>query len=92
MNALAVENLSDVVEEVSSFNVQVCSYDGRLLDEYTLDHQADNVETLAAAENHIRDGLSDYKGDPLLIFVSQNSSTDFHQLQIKVTNAQPDVA
>ncbi len=72
------------VEDHTSFTIQVCSSDGRLLDEYTLSRLGDNVATLDAAEGYVRDGFSDYQGDALVVFVSQETLTKFRQLQIKV--------
>ena len=42
-----------------SFDIQVCSNNGRKLSEYTLTRKDDNVTTLNAAKHHIRVGLSD---------------------------------
>ena len=55
------------LEDVNTFNVQVCSRDGRLLSEYSLNHQDDRVKTLSAAENCACENLSDYKGEPLVV-------------------------
>ena len=90
MNANTKSKVDDRVEGHTLFNIQVCSGDGRLLDEYSLTSQGDNVATLDAAETHIRDGLSDYKGEPLVIFVSHETLTKFRQLQIKVDAKRPD--
>ena len=76
--------INESPEDHTSFTIQVCSSDGRLLDEYTLSRLGDNIATLDAAEGHVRDDFSDYKGDPLVVFVSQETLTKFRQLQIKV--------
>jgi len=53
-------------EELSiSFDIQVCSNDGRILREYTLTRKDDQVTTLKSAEHHVRVGLSGYKGELL---------------------------
>ena len=80
------------VEDHMSFTIQVCSSDGRLLDEYTLSRPGDNVTTLDAAEGYVRDDFSDYKGDPLVVFVSQETLTKFRQLQIRVGAKKQDAA
>ena len=91
-DATVKNDVDDGMEELTTFTIHVCSNDGRLLNEYTLSRQGDNVATLDAAESHVRDGLSDYKGEPLVIFVSQETLTKFRQLQIKVVARRPDAA
>lgn len=86
-----IDNFDDV-EESASFDILVCSNDGRFLNEYRLTRTGDNVATLAAAEEHVRGDFSDYKGEPLLVFVSQETLTKFRQLQIKVVASVTDVA
>ena len=77
-------------EELSiSFDIQVCSNDGRILREYTLTRKDDQVTTLKSAEHHVRVGLSDYKGEPLVVFISQVTLTKFRQVQIKVVAKKP---
>ena len=92
MDAIVKNDVDDGMEELTKLTIHVCSNDGRLLDEYTLSRQGDNVATLDAAESHVRDGLSDYIGEPLVIFVSQETLTKFRQLQIKVVARRPDAA
>ncbi len=92
MDATVKNDINDGMEKLTSFKIQVCSNDGRLLDEYTLSRSGDNVATLDAAENHVRDGLSDYQGESLVIFVSQETLTKFRQLQITVDARRPDAA
>ena len=84
MVAAMRKEIHESVDDVPSFDIQVCSNDGRLLNEYTLTRKVDNVATLIAAEDHVRDGFSDYQGEPLVIIVSQETLTRFRQLQIKV--------
>lgn len=74
----------DISDDAMSFTVQVCSDEGRLLNEYRLSRTGDNVATLDAAEDRVRNDFSDYKGEPLVIFVSQETLTKFRQLQLKV--------
>jgi hypothetical protein len=92
MGATPKLKVDDRVEEHELFNIHVCSDDGRLLDEYSLTRKGDNVVTLDAAETHIRDGLSDYQGEPLVIFVNQETLTKFRQLQIKIDTTRYDAA
>ena len=68
----------------TSFNTQVCTNDGRLLREFTLTGNDDRVTSLKAAEHHVRLGLANYKGEPLVVFLSEETLTEFHQVQIKV--------
>lgn len=92
MHAKMKTDVDESLEDHTSFTIQVCSSDGRLLDEYTLSRLGDNIGTLDAAEGHVRDGFSDYKGEPLVVFVSQETLTKFRQLQIKVDAAKQDAA
>ncbi len=73
-----------------SFDIQVCSNDGRIRSEYTLTRKDDQVTTLKSAEHHVRVGLSGYKGEePLVVFISQETLTKFRQVQIKVVAKEP---
>lgn len=92
MDSATKKENDDGVDEATSFDIQCCSDDGRLLTEYRLTRIRDNVATLDAAEDHIRSDLSDYKGEPLVIIVSQESLTKFHQLQVQVVASTPDAA
>ncbi len=82
----------NAVDEAASFHVQVCSGDGRLLSEYQLTRTDNSIATLEAAEDHIHKDFSDYKGEPLIVFVSQETLTKFRQLQMKVVAAESDAA
>ena len=73
----------------TSFDIQVCTDDGRLLNEFTLTGNDDKVTTLKSAERHVRRGLSNYKGDPLVIFLSEQTPTKFRQVQIQVAAKEP---
>lgn len=86
-----IEN-HEAADEVMSFHVQVCSGDGRCLSEYELTRTGDNIASLDAAESHVHDDFSDYKGEPLIVFVSEETLTKFHQLQIKVVSKVADAA
>lgn len=73
----------------ATFNIQVCSKDGRLISEYTLTRHDHDVGTLSAAERCARTDLSDYKGEPLVIIVTEETLTKFRQVQLKVSANQP---
>ena len=73
----------------TSFDIQVCTDDGQLLREFTLTGNDDKVTTLKSAEDHVRLGLSSYKGEPLVIFLSEETLTKFRQVQIKVAAKEP---
>ncbi len=60
----------------TSFNIQVCTNDGRLLSEFTLAVYDDDVRTLGAAERIARKNPSDHQGEPLVIVVSEETSTN----------------
>lgn len=89
MDATVKNDIDDGMEKLTSFRIQVCSNNGRVLEEYTLSRSGDNVATLDAAEDRVREGLADYQGEPLAIFVSQETLTKFHQLQITVNARRP---
>jgi len=72
-----------------SFDIQVCSNDGRILSEYMLTRKDDKVTTLESAKHHVRVRLSDYQGEPLVIFVREETLTKFRQVQIKVVPETP---
>ncbi|TDI77179.1 MAG: hypothetical protein E2O81_05335 [Betaproteobacteria bacterium] len=81
-----------ISDDAMSFTVQVCSEDGRLLSEYKLSRTGDNVATLDAAEDRVRNNYSDYKGEPLIVFVSQETLTKFCQTQLKVVPDESETA
>ena len=92
MDATAKIENHDVADDTTSFDIQVCSDDGRVLNTFRLTRPGDNVATLDAAEEFVRSGFSDYKGEPLVVYVSQETLTKFRQLQIKVSASIPDAA
>ena len=73
----------------TSFDIQVCSKDGRLLSEYTLTRHDHDVGTLSAAECCVRENLSDYKGEPLVIIVTEQTLTKLRQVQLRVAANTP---
>ena len=77
------------VEKPTSFNVQICSKDGRILSEYTLTRHQHNVSTLAAAESRAEENLLDYYGEALLVIVSEETLTKMRQTQRLVTPLNP---
>jgi len=68
---------------LTPFDIQVCSKDGRLLSEFTLSLYDDDVGTLGAAERCARKNLSDNHGKPLVIVVSEETSTKLRQVQLR---------
>ena len=82
------------VETPTTFNVQVCSKDGRMLSEYTLTRRQHNVSTLAAAERRAEENIIDYFGEELLVIVSEETLTKMRQTQRLVTplNSAPRVS
>ena len=74
---------------LATFNIQVCSADGRLLSQYTLTRQDHDVGTLSAAEQCARTNLSNYHGEPLVIIVSEETLTKLRQVQLKVVPNEP---
>jgi hypothetical protein len=66
---------------LSKFDVQVCSKDGRLLREYTLNRRDDGVCTLSDAESCACKNLSDDHGDPLIVIVSEETLLKMRQVQ-----------
>ena len=73
---------TDLGEDLlSTFNIQVCANDGRLLSEYTLTRNNDDVRTLKAAENCACKNLADYQGEPLIVVVSEETLSELAQVQ-----------
>ena len=73
---------ANVGEDVqTTFDIQVCSKDGRLLREYTLNRRDDGVCTLSDAESCACKNLADDHGDPLVVVVSEETLTKFRQVQ-----------
>ena len=73
-------------EVQTTFNIQVCSKDGRLLSEYTLTQKDDDVRTIDAAERCACENLSDYhnsdnNNDRLVVVVSEETLTKLRQVQ-----------
>ena len=73
-------------EVQTTFNIQVCSKDGRLLSEYTLTQQDDDVRTIDAAERCACENLSNYhnsddNNDRLVVVVSEETLTKLRQVQ-----------
>ena len=67
--------------ELAKFNVQVCTSDGRLLREYTLNRRDDGVCTLSDAESCACKNLSDDHGEPLVVVVSEETLLKMRQVQ-----------
>lgn len=65
----------------TTFDIQVCSKDGRLISEYMLTRRDDGVSTLSAAESCACKNLSDYHDDSLIVVVSEETLTKLHQVQ-----------
>ncbi len=63
---------------------QVCFTDGRPLSECTLTRQDHDVETLSAAKLCVREDLSDYQGERLIVVVSEDTLTKLRQVQLRV--------
>ena len=73
-------------KEQTTFNIQVCSKDGRLLSEYTLTQQEHDVRTIDAAERCACENLSNYNNsdnnnDRLVVVVSEETLTKLRQVQ-----------
>ena len=67
-----------------TFNIQVYSNEAQLLNEYTLDAAMDNVTSLRAAEQRARVKLHKNIFEPLVLVVSEETITEFNQIQIRV--------
>jgi hypothetical protein len=73
----------------TTFDIHVCSQDGRLLSEYTLTQHDDNVTTLSAAVHRAEQTLLDNYGEALVIVVSEQTLTKLRQTQLLVTPIRP---
>lgn len=78
-------------ETRSEFNIQVCSKDGRLLNEYTLTQHENEVKSLAAAERCACENLSVYQnngGDQVVVVISEETLTKLRQIQTDCRSEQ----
>ncbi len=91
MSAKAKKYADAGAEIRTTFNVQVCSQEGRLLREYTLTRHDDDVSTLNAAARCACKNLSDYHGEPLVVVVSEETLTKLRQLQIDFQTEENDL-
>ena len=80
MSANAKKDANAGEELQTTFDVQVCSKDGRLLSEYTLTRRDDNVSTLSAAETCACRNVSDYHEESLVVVVSERTLTKLRQV------------
>ncbi|WP_339910899.1 hypothetical protein [Symmachiella dynata] len=74
-----------------TFTVQLCSKDGRLLNEYSLTCTEHSVTNLAAAEQNVLETLCDYQGEPLVIVVSEDTGDGLQQVHLKLLAANDGV-
>jgi hypothetical protein len=81
MNAIAKKNANAGEDGQFTFDVQVCSKDGRLISEYTLTRRDNNVSTIRAAESCACKNLSDYHEQSLVVVVSETTLTKLRQVQ-----------
>ena len=81
MSANAKKNANAGKNLQTTFDVQVCSKDGRLISEYTLTRRDDDVSTLGAAETCACKNLSDYHDESLVVVVSEHTLTKLRQVQ-----------
>ncbi len=77
----------------STFNIQVCSKDGRLLSEYTLTQHDHDVSTIGAAERCACENLANYQSnhdEQLVVVVSEETLTKLRQVQTDCRTQQID--
>lgn len=77
----------------STFNIQVCSKDGRLLSEYTLTQHDHDVSTIGAAERCACENLANYQSDrdeQFVVVVSEETLTKLRQVQTNCRTEQID--
>ncbi|MEE9157853.1 MAG: hypothetical protein V3U60_05650 [Gammaproteobacteria bacterium] len=89
MSANARKEADAGAEILTTFNIQVCSKDGRLLSEYTLTRHDDDVSTLKAAERCACKNLFDHHGESLLVVVTEETLPGLRQSQRLVTPISP---
>lgn len=76
-------------ETETTFVVQVCSRDGRMISEYTLTRRQHGVATLKAAERRAKAQLLNNFGEALIMIVSEERLTKLCQSQRLVTPKMP---
>ncbi len=89
MSSKVEEDADTGMETPTTFNIQVCSKDGRMLSEYTLTRHQHDVATLGAAERRAKESLLDNYGEALVIIVSEETLTNLCQTQRLVTPMSP---
>jgi hypothetical protein len=73
-------------DRTNTFNIQVYTDEGRLIDEYTMDPERDKVSTLGAAEDSARKRLTQRFFEPLILIVTEQTLTKLCQVQVKVAS------
>lgn len=68
-------------ENLTTFDVQVCSSDGRLLSEYSLTRHDHDVSTLVAAESCACGNLPGNREESVVVIVSELTLTKLRQVQ-----------
>ena len=81
MRGRTMVNVDTDGETETTFVVQVCSKDGRMINEYTLTRQQHGVATLDAAEQRAKEQLLNNSGEALIIIVSEERLTKLCQSQ-----------
>ena len=89
MSGNAKKDADAGVETPTTFNIRICSKDGRMLSEYTLTRHQHDVATLGAAERRAVENLLDNYGEALVIIVSEETLTKLRQTQQLVTPTSP---
>lgn len=81
--------VNDAIDSPTEFTVQVCAGDGRLISEYSLTWEEHQVRTLAAAERCALTELSNYRGEPVVVVVSEQTLTKLRQVHVNLVPNEP---
>ncbi len=78
------DELEEDLNVTNTFNIQVYNDEGRLLSEYTIDSERDQVSTLRAAEDSARKKLRQTFLEPLILIISEQTLTKLRQVQVTI--------
>ena len=84
MSTDAIREIDADADDLIPFSIQVYARDGRCLSQFMLTLFDDDGGTLGAAERQARVNLSDNHGEPLVIVVTEDPSTNLRNLQLRM--------
>lgn len=92
MSANTKKDTNGGTKILSTFNIQEYSEDGRMLHEYTLSRNDNDVCTISAAERFACENLAGHVGEPRVVVVSEETLTKLRQVQTGCQIRKTDLA